>query len=156
MARARGSPMARNTPIAPGPARWQHHLPCAAWWTASPLRPSLSFRYTQARPPLHDQPIRCLEKRDHGHLALGIAIANEVHKLGTRLDAIVIGMLVSSFHAESLAASSSLIFSSSRSVTSCRNRELGSVTRYSHLRAITSSPALNTTISLACYGLLPT
>src|SRR5262245_20121903 len=35
-----------------------------------------------------------------------------------RLDAIVIGMLASSLHAESLAASSSLIFSRRRSVTS--------------------------------------
>jgi hypothetical protein len=34
--------------ISLGPAGSQHHLPCAAWWTASSLRPSRSFRYTQA------------------------------------------------------------------------------------------------------------
>src|SRR6516225_1975244 len=54
------------------------------------------------------------------------SIACESPQSGTRLDAIVIRMLVSSLHAESLVASSSLIFSRSRSVTSCRNRAFSS------------------------------
>src|SRR5258707_12890928 len=33
--------------LAPGPAGRQHHVTCSPRWTASPLHPSLSFRYTQ-------------------------------------------------------------------------------------------------------------
>src|SRR5258707_4295057 len=32
--------------LAPGPAGRQHHVTCSPRWTASPLHPSLSFRYT--------------------------------------------------------------------------------------------------------------
>jgi hypothetical protein len=33
--------------LARGPAGRQHHVTCSPRWTASPLHPSLSFRYTQ-------------------------------------------------------------------------------------------------------------
>ena len=37
----------RCAPLAPGPADRHHHITCSPRWIASPLRPSLSFWYTQ-------------------------------------------------------------------------------------------------------------
>src|SRR6266699_2823704 len=37
--------------LAPGPAGRQHHLTRLPRWTASPLRPRLSFRYTHPHLP---------------------------------------------------------------------------------------------------------
>src|SRR5262245_42210863 len=37
----------RCAPLAPGPTDRRHHVTCSPRWTASPLRPSLSFWYTQ-------------------------------------------------------------------------------------------------------------
>src|SRR6516225_11146220 len=42
---------AATSHFAPGPGGWRDHLTCASRWTASPLRPSLSFRYAQVARP---------------------------------------------------------------------------------------------------------
>ena len=43
-----GAPRIHGASLAPAPADRQHHVTCSPRWTASPLHPSLSFRYTQA------------------------------------------------------------------------------------------------------------
>jgi hypothetical protein len=40
----------RCAPLAPGPADRHQHVTCSPRWTASPLRPSLSFWYTHPSP----------------------------------------------------------------------------------------------------------
>jgi hypothetical protein len=42
--------------LALGPAGRQHHVTCSPRWTASPLRPSLSFCYPQVVQPRHSNP----------------------------------------------------------------------------------------------------
>src|SRR6266478_2332701 len=42
-------PRSRGKVASPGPAGRQDHVTCSPRWTASPLHPSLSFRYTQCR-----------------------------------------------------------------------------------------------------------
>jgi hypothetical protein len=62
-------------------------------------RPELLRGFLHVR---HDQSIRHSRRKCRITAAsvLGIEIANEVHKSGTRLDPIIIGTLVSSLHAD--------------------------------------------------------